>query len=65
MNVMKNLSDIHFSRSCTTRIVCGEVGKSLPELLPEGRVVAFVDAEVDAEYNISELIPESVIIRVI
>lgn len=62
MNVMKNLSDIHFSRSCTTRIVCGEVVKSLPELLPEGRVVAFVDAEVDAEYNISELIPESVII---
>lgn len=59
---MKILSDIHFSHSATSHIVCGGVAKLLVDLLPKGRVVAFVDAEVDAVYNISELIPESIII---
>lgn len=59
---MKIISDIHFSRACTTRIVCGKVEELFSELLPKGRVVAFVDAEVDAHHNISELIPESIVI---
>lgn len=60
--MMKILSDIQFTRSSSTRIVVGSVRKTLAELLPKGRVVAFVDAEVDALHNLSELIPESVVI---
>lgn len=60
--MMKILSDIHFSRSSSTRVVVGAVKEVLPSLLPKRRVVAFVDAEVEAHYAISELIPESIVI---
>lgn len=59
---MKILSDIHFSCSETTRIVSGSVREVLAELLPQGRVIAFVDAEVEAHHNLSELLPESIVI---
>lgn len=59
---MKILSDIHFSRSGATRIVAGEVREALAELLPKGRVIAFIDAEVEAHHNLSELLPESIVI---
>lgn len=59
---MKILSDIHFSRSGATRIVLGSVRESLAELLPQGRVIAFIDAEVEAHHNLSELLPESIVI---
>ena len=59
---MKQLSQIHFSSSSTTQIVCGDVHQGLSALLPKGRVVAFVDAEVEEHYGLSELIPESIII---
>ena len=59
---MKQLSQIRFSSSCSTQIVCGDVRQGLSALLPRGRVVAFVDAEVEEHYGLSELVPESIII---
>ncbi len=59
---MKILSDIQFSRSSSTRVVVGGLRESLSTLLPKGRVIAFIDAEVEARHNLSELLPESIVI---
>ncbi len=59
---MKYPLEIHFNSSNATRIVCGSVREQLATLLPQGRVIAFVDAEVEAHHNLSELLPESVVI---
>lgn len=59
---MITLSELKFSSEQTSRIVVGSVAKDLQSLLPKGRVVAIIDSEVDALTNISELIPESVLI---
>ncbi|MBO7197588.1 MAG: 3-dehydroquinate synthase [Tidjanibacter sp.] len=59
---MHSHSELRFLREQTTQICSGTISSMLPTLLPKGRVVAIVDAEVDALHNISELIPESVLI---
>lgn len=59
---MNTLCELQFSQSCSSRIVVGSVRDFLAKLLPEGRVVAIVDSEVDALTNITELLPESVLI---
>lgn len=59
---MITLSELKFSCEQTSRVVVGSVVKDLQSLLPKSRVVAIVDSEVDALTNISELIPESVLI---
>jgi 3-dehydroquinate synthase len=59
---MNTLCELKFSSERTTRIVVGSVAKDLRELLPEGRVITIVDAEVDAHHNLSESLPESILI---
>lgn len=59
---MNTLCELQFSQSCSSRIVVGSVRDFLAQLLPSGRVVAIVDSEVDALTNITELLPESVLI---
>ena len=54
--------ELHFSSDRTTKIVSGPIADLLPQLLPSGRVFAIVDAEVEALHNISQLIPETLII---
>lgn len=54
--------ELHFSSDRTTNIVSGPIADLLPQLLPSGRVFAIVDAEVEALHNISQLIPETLII---
>ncbi|MBO5693168.1 MAG: 3-dehydroquinate synthase [Tidjanibacter sp.] len=59
---MNTLCELKFSSERATRIVVGSVAKDLRELLPEGRVITIVDAEVDAHHNLSESLPESILI---
>lgn len=59
---MNTLCELQFSQSRSSRIVVGSVRDFLAQLLPSGRVVAIVDSEVDALTNITELLPESVLI---
>lgn len=59
---MNTLSELNFSSQRTTRIVVGSVAKDLQGLLPEGRVITIVDAEVDGHHNLSEQLPESILI---
>ena len=60
--MIDTLSQIQFASQRGQKIVVGPLAQALPQLLPEGRVVAIVDAEVDALHNLSELLPESVLI---
>lgn len=60
--MIDTLSQIQFASQRGQKIVVAPLAQALPQLLPEGRVVAIVDAEVDALHNLSELLPESVLI---
>ncbi|MBO5806364.1 MAG: 3-dehydroquinate synthase [Tidjanibacter sp.] len=60
--MIDTLSQLQFASQRGQKIVVGPLAQMLPQLLPEGRVVAIVDAEVDALHNLSELLPESVLI---
>lgn len=60
--MIDSLSQLQFASQRGQKIVVAPLAQALPQLLPEGRVVAIVDAEVDALHNLSELLPESVLI---
>ena len=60
--MIDTLSQLQFASQRGQKIVVGPLAQMLPQLLPEGRVVAIVDVEVDALHNLSELLPESVLI---
>lgn len=60
--MIDTLSQIQFASQRGQKIVVAPLAQALAQLLPEGRVVAIVDAEVDALHNLSELLPESVLI---
>lgn len=60
--MIDTLSQIQFTSQRGQKIVVAPLAQALAQLLPEGRVVAIVDAEVDALHNLSELLPESVLI---
>lgn len=60
--MIDTFSHLQFASQRGQKIVIAPLAQALPQLLPEGRVVAIVDAEVDALHNLSELLPESVLI---
>lgn len=59
---MNTLCELKFSSERATRIVVGSVADELQKLLPEGRVITILDAEVDSHHNLSERLPESILI---